>query len=146
MSASTRGPGSPRPIPDAERRDEAGAVPPACAEELADLGVEEDEACHVPLFGRPPLETGEQRRRRRVPRQQVEPRPDDEGRQRLHGLEQTQQAGANIVESVASCAEAVRPASAKRWFRSTTSSLRARERESSTASEGRILPPSSRLM
>ena len=100
MSASTRGSGSPSPVPDTERRDEAGPAPAAGAEEVVDLGIEEDEARHVPLFGRPPLETGEQRRCGRVPREQVEPGPDDEGRQRLDGGEQAEQARANILESV----------------------------------------------
>ena len=87
-------------IPDTERRNEAGPVPAAGAEELSDLGIEEDEARHVPLFGRPPLEATEQRRCGRVPRQQIEPRTDDEGRQRLDGGEQTEQARANILERV----------------------------------------------
>ena len=97
MSASTRG-RLPLPIADTERRDEAGPVPPAGAEEVVDLGIEEDEARHVPLCGRPSLETAEEGRCGRVPREQVEPGPDDEGRQRLDGGEQAEQSRANIVE------------------------------------------------
>src|SRR5262249_52042286 len=53
---------------------------------------------HVPFVRWPPLETTEQRGCGRVPREQVEPRPDDEGRQRLDGVEQTEQPRPNILE------------------------------------------------
>src|SRR4029077_7004600 len=59
-------PGVASPVPDAERRDEARPAPPACVEEVVDLGVEEDETRHVPLCGGPPLETGEQGRCGRI--------------------------------------------------------------------------------
>ena len=87
MRASTPRTRPPPRVPDAERRDEPGAVPAVHAEELPDLSVQEDQARHVPLAGSPPLEAAEQGRCGRVPREQVEPGPDDEGRQRLDGGE-----------------------------------------------------------
>src|SRR4051794_2636505 len=88
------------PIANSERRDEAGPAPPAGAEEVVDFRIEEDEARHVPLGRRSSLKTGEKRRCGRIPSEQVEPRTDDEGRQRLDGGEQAEQSRANIVECV----------------------------------------------
>src|SRR6516165_5029760 len=76
---------SPPRMPHPERRDQAGPVPLPGAKDLPDLGVEEDEARHVPLLGWAPLESYEQGRGGRVPGEQVEPGPDDEGRQWIDG-------------------------------------------------------------
>ncbi len=87
-------------VADTERGHEAGPVPPAGEEEVPDLGIEKDQARHVPLLGRPPFEAAKQSGCGRVPREEVEPGSDDECGQWLDGGEQAEQAWANVFERV----------------------------------------------